>query len=85
MFGDPQESSPKIKFRLGASALSSTESTAVLGALDAQVGLPDVVDGRFFGGFAGVAVRAGEIGLFVTGVSLGVPVEVRFSSFLHPH
>ena len=77
MFGDPEQAIPKIKFRFEAQTQSSAEATTLLGVDDAQVGVPDVVDGRFFGEFGGISLRAGEHPLFVDGISLTDPVKVR--------
>lgn len=76
MFGDPKESSPKIKFRFGAEAVSS--SPVLLGVEDAQIGFPDVVDGWLFGEVAGVALRAGggKGGVVVRAIEVVEKVEV---------
>ncbi|KAL7415318.1 hypothetical protein BDY24DRAFT_382543 [Mrakia frigida] len=75
MFGDPKESSPKIKFRFGAEAVSS--SSVLLGVEDAQIGFPDVVDGWLFGEVAGVALRAGsgKDGVIVRAIEVVEKVE----------
>jgi predicted esterase len=77
MFGDPEEASPQIRFRFGAQALSPSDSPTLLGVDDAQIGLPDVVDGHFFGGYGGIAIRAGPDFMIVQKVSLVGTVEVR--------
>jgi len=91
MFGDPKESSPKIKFRLGVEAVSF--SPVVLGVEDAQIGLPNVLHGWLLGEVAGIALRAGggKEGSTVEGVELVEKIEVsltrsdHFLSLTRPH
>ena len=76
MFGDPKESSPKIQFRFGVEAISP--SPVLLGVEDAQIGLPDVVEGWLLGEVAGIALRAGggKKGALVEGVELVEKIDV---------